>query len=224
MDDNRRQIAQGFDRLSSIYDAVVRFVFGSTLIELQKEALESSTPGLHVLVIGGGSGELLPFLSEKCLAESIAFVELSEKMRFKAKKRMGNNTRGLSFCANLSETNRSHYDLILMPFILDCYTPATISRMLEEVKGMLAKHGKLVITDFSTEQETGYKPSFIKEKFIALLYSFFRKFTGIEAKKLAPFDRLCKQAGLKMVSKHQRYEYWIQSTQWIDAKNDHAQA
>ncbi|GEM_PF-348283 len=226
MDGNQAKIARGFDRLSWVYDAIVKLVFGSELDRLQQDALKSIHSASRILIIGGGSGTLLPYLLEHIGPEQIHYAELSENMRSLAAGRLNEiQKQRMLFYSDLSEIPKSvNFDLILLPFVLDCYSESNITSMLKDCQARMNPQASLIITDFSSEIASGYQPSWLKSAFIHLLYTFFRWTTAIEAKRLAPFDALTMAAGFSQASKISRYKGWVQSTQWRIPNSDQRMA
>lgn len=225
MADRAQKIARGFDRLSIVYDGIVRIVFGDRLNVLQQKTIRAVGPAKNILMVGGGSGVLLPFILAETGAEQLHFAELSSKMRQKAAARLSSieleKTRFLSDWKNATD---QPFDLILLPFVLDCYQSGSIASMLASYKELLSENGTMIITDFSAEKAAGYEAHWLKSTFIRLLYTFFRATTSIEASSLAPFDTLAAEAGFKRLEKQSIIGGWVQSTHWTVPRKDQSTA
>ena len=101
-----------FNLIAPIYDALVRLIFKDSLILAQKAFLDEINASDNVLILGGGSGEILEFLP-KC--KKVTFLDKSKKMLSKAEKR---TARKVSFVMAdfLTEDIDGTFDVVICPF------------------------------------------------------------------------------------------------------------
>ena len=86
-----------FDGIASIYNGLKRLMFGNILDRIVADSMKSIPASSSVLIIGGGTGEILNYLPENC---KVDYIEKSGKMIRKAKtqKRVGINFIHRDFC------------------------------------------------------------------------------------------------------------------------------
>ncbi|HAW21411.1 MAG TPA: hypothetical protein DCX14_14610 [Flavobacteriales bacterium] len=210
----------GFDLVAPYYDHVVRIVFGQKINNFNRKILASIAPVKRCMIIGGGSGKILLDAIEMNLASSYCYAELSSKMKKKAKDRLNDRQlQQVTFTADYSETD-SRFDLIVLPFVLDCYSESSVHQFLYNLEPILTNHGKLLIIDFNHEPLNDQRPTFIQKQFIRLLYLFFRVTSNIEAKKLPRILSILKDSNFTLISRDRLYNGWIVSSVYGSAKND----
>jgi len=206
---------RGFNRIAPIYDASVRLVFGSSIDRLQTDAIDSLTTSHHALIVGGGTGKILRACMDRALARHYTYAELSPAMIARTKRRLSSAEHDLvTFTDNGFKEDAVAYDLIILPFVLDCLGYDQLQQFLKELKAHLSPGGKILLIDFNQEAGTPYVKSFWKEWFIRLLYQFFRRFTYIKAHQLAPFQALMTKEGFVREQEMYRYKGWIQAVTW----------
>ncbi|XOV92740.1 MAG: class I SAM-dependent methyltransferase [Bacteroidota bacterium] len=159
-----------FDRIAWCYDPLKRLVFGQKLDQAAKFHLSEIKPNSSVLVIGGGTGEILEALPKET---EVIYVEESAKMIAKARRHRQSNILWVN-------KNFLNYHLprpvdhVVCPFILDLFDDDTLQGMIVGIKEALSEHGDLIVTDFNQ-----------KNKFLlASMLLFFRITSNVPAMKL----------------------------------------
>ncbi|HXC04571.1 MAG TPA: class I SAM-dependent methyltransferase, partial [Bacteroidia bacterium] len=183
---------KGFDRLAPVYDSLARFFSGNGIERAQLHFLGLLRPAQRILVFGGGTGVLLPHLLRLNPGAQIWFVDLSGEMIRKAKKRVEQECprqlQDIHFVegsyTDLPESGR--VDLMITPFVLDCFRDPELGRVMKALASRLASGGQWLFVDF-TNPEPGYvKPfaSFLH----TCLYFFFNLFCHLGVRKLPLFS------------------------------------
>jgi len=168
-----------FDLLAPYYEGIAQMTFGDTLWRAQIYYCSRVQAGESVLVIGGGTGQLLPHLPREA---SITYVEQSQNMvRIAARKRNDVNFQLIDIMDYQAENK---YDWIISPFFLDCFDEHELVRVVNKIKNFLHSDGQWVVTDFQYNDSVGF------QWLLKGMHVFFRLFTGISAKTLLP---LCEQ-------------------------------
>lgn len=199
----------GFDFVAPFYDQVVRLVFGQKINNFNKRVLSDFKPVHTCLIIGGGTGQILLDAFEMKLASSYHYAELSSKMRAKAISRLSQEQiQSVEFSSDFPKTN-SRYDIVVLPFVLDCYSESSIHGLLQKLEPIMTEQGKLLIVDFNHEPLSNYRPTFIQKQFIRLLYLFFRITTKIEAKKLPSILSILENSNFEFKSRNLLFDGWI---------------
>lgn len=173
-----------FDLVASIYDFLASVVFGDQLNDAQREYLGSILPDNDVLVLGGGTGKLIPYLPA---SRSIDFVEKSGGMLKRARNQSTNNTINFINDDFLTYTSDKQYNVIICPFFLDCFHAKTLESVLEKIKGMLIDGGFLIVIDFE------YR--FRNHIMMHLMHLFFKIVARLESNKLQDIHCFTLNAG-----------------------------
>ena len=133
-----------------------------------------------VVVLGGGSGKILKYLTH---VESVIYIEKSHKMIKLAKVSAPENVQFIcaDFLKYALRSDSTH--VVICPFFLDLFAPIQLVEVLNKIVKILKKKGSLFVTDF--QYTTWWSKQLIK-----LMYAFFRLTTRISARELAPLDNL----------------------------------
>lgn len=121
-----------------------------------------------MLILGGGNGEILPFLYEICPQLSIDYVEASSKMIHLAKRNAHAN-QNINFIHSDEIPENKSYSNYFFPFILDCFNQSELQNIFSMLKRQKGGH-VLYIADF-------YKAKSIKQKLILKLSILFFQLT-----------------------------------------------
>lgn len=177
-----------FDRIAPFYRRISRLIFGDHLVNAQIRFLEEVKPEDEVLILGGGTGELLKYFPN---CSKIHFVEMSHEMIKRASK---HNTKGeIKFIEidflNFEASNK--YDLIICPFFLDCFNEMNLNHVLTKIKSMLKPDANLLVTDFKRTRSNSST--------LRLMHFFFRFVANLEAKKLLDINGIVISKGFVLV-------------------------
>mgnify|MGYP001557100914 CR=1 FL=1 len=80
-----------YDKVAYFYDRLATLVFGNRLHKARIANLDRIKAGDRVLVVGGGSGQLLDHLDQGGLECHVDFVEVSASMMRKAQMKVTEN-------------------------------------------------------------------------------------------------------------------------------------
>lgn len=167
-------------------------VFGKEWSGIQLAPTRYVSEEDRVLIVGGGTGQLL----EQIQCKQITYLELSNSMLEKAKKRtaLSNVTYVLS---DFNEWSSDHqFNKIIFPFFLDCFQEDRVNQILAKSKHLIVPNGSLIVLDFQ-------KSSWWKDAIIKVMYVFFRLFSGLEGKKLLPITRIIQRHEFHEVQKQE---------------------
>lgn len=188
-------MANNFDWIAPVYDSLSRIVFGRRLQRAQTLFLDQISSGASVLLLGGGTGELLVAILTQQPDCHVTYLEPSARMVALATRRVLRLARpaGVTFRVGDETTLHSdeQFDVIITPFVLDLFTEETLQNSLvPRLRQTLKPGGIWLVTDFVNTDVWWQQ---------ALLWSmihFFRLTTGIEARRLADWQQLLSRAGL----------------------------
>lgn len=167
-----------YRKIAPFYDLLTRIAFGGDFLQSKKQFLDKVENGDSVLIIGGGTGEILPHISK---GTKITYVDSSKEMIEKAKER---NHHGVQFdhCKWDEFNAEGKYDCILAFYFLDLFSDRILENTLKKVDFYLKPGGILLITDFVNNRRW-------HAAFLGILYFFFRVTTGLKTKKLPSWEQ-----------------------------------
>lgn len=191
-----------FDSVASFYDRLSKLVFGNTLLEAQCHFLNTIPPNSTVLILGGGSGELLQRLLDAQPLCRVYYVDASAKMISLTQKRVGDVTNVTFIRGTENDIPAAvRVDVVITNFYLDLFSELTLQRVVEKIKSHLKPEGIWLATDF-------VKTSRIADKLLLkLMYIFFRVTSGIEASRLPEWEKEMRKYFMETASKYFRGEF-----------------
>ena len=155
------RVARGFDLLAPVYELLLCLTVGKSVRKAQLPFLHVIKPEDKVLLFGGGTGWILPFI-ESHNPESIVYLDLSSKMLKKARKNaLGGNVEFRN--GSYKDIIGQKFDVIITPFVLDCFTEEELNLLIGIFHESLNDKGRFLFSDFSTSN------SFINSAFIWIL-------------------------------------------------------
>ena len=179
-----QQVRRGYNQISGFYDFLQGIVFGNTLRHAEIKSIQLLKNCNVVLVIGGGSGFFLEHLVSLGIP-TIIYIELSDKMIEKAKRRVERNGINTSKIMYINKSWNAYkpdaqVDAIVNNFFLDMFDENTIGRIIEHYSSFLKPRGTWYCTDFYSNENTSRFTNLL----IKSMYIFFVATCGIEARKL----------------------------------------
>ena len=171
-----------YDHVASIYDPLARIIFGSTISVSQFSLLRYNFSGSKILIAGGGTGTILEELGKlKTTPLTITFIELSEKMLRKAKKKNA-GCHKVKYIHGDVEHFRADgsFDIIITPFLFDNFTTDKAKGVFNHLNDMLDREGIWLFTDFYISSETPWW----QRSLLKLMYRFFKIIARVEANQL----------------------------------------
>jgi len=174
--------ASNFNFVAPFYDLLVSIVFKRSLQIAQQFYLHKINPKDKVLIIGGGTGQILTWLPD-C---EVTYLELSKAMIVRAKKKGQAHFIQADFLAYPSDQT---FDWIICPFFLDCFDEENLKKVLSKIHAHLGSTGQLMVTDF---QDNGRWTFRIK---LWTMLLFFRLVALLKTKELPPINQCIQQNG-----------------------------
>lgn len=192
---------KGFDRLAPLYDALARVIFGRAIKQSQRATLSFIPPRASILIIGGGTGWILPELMKRTKPERVVYIEASKQMVALSKKRLANlsteNAGTVDFRLGTEKVVRSteQFDIIITHFLLDLYSQPYVENTVQQLSKRLKPAGLWLCTDFQLPKKT--KGHWWQRGLVKSMYLFFQFCCGIEGRQLPDFDKAFAKAGLQ---------------------------
>jgi len=187
-----------FDLIAGFYDRLAKVVFGKQWDFVQKAPVKFLENKRKVLIVGGGTGELL----ENLMDQDVTYLEISERMIQQAKKR--NIAAKVEFVTGdyLLWNSNKRFDAVVMPFFLDCFKEERLQRAINRTKEFLVPGGELIITDF---QHTVWW----KNVLVKLMYLFFRLTSQLEGDRLLDFEARILKDGFELKTREEYLGGWV---------------
>ena len=191
---------KSFDRVAWIYDKLAGWVFGKSIKTSQTSLLPELPKGGKLLIVGGGTGWILPALFQQAKPEHIFYVDSSGKMIELAQKSfesLGLPSDRITFFTQPFGPGvvTEEVDIVITNFYLDLFPPQTLPEQMALLHRLLKPNGTWLFTDF--QYPKGGISRFFSRLLIPLMYLFFKIFTGIPASHLPDFESEFHQLGLK---------------------------
>ncbi len=179
-----------FNRIAPMYDAMAWLVFGGRLLRAERQMLPYLSASKKVLMVGGGTGKLLPFLPAHI---ELTYVEASSKMIGQAKKR--SSKARIAFVQQDVLQHQGAYDTVVAPFFLDCFHQQSLVLVIQHLHTLILPGGQLLVTDFQPAQR-------LPEKWLlAMMHTFFRLTTNLQSKSLIDIDGWVQKHGFEPFEK-----------------------
>ena len=185
------------DRIAGVYDPLSRIVFGNALLNATNCYIDRIPQKSRVLVIGGGTGQILKQLDRPGRELLVDYLELSDVMISASRNHVQGYNQIHFIEANVLEWIPSHnYDVIITPFVLDFFSTDSTISLVTRLSRVLDDSGKWIFTDFIPTS------SVIKNGFIKLMYIFFRITTGLRASELPDYTAAFEQGGFTLTNEN----------------------
>ena len=194
-----------YNTVAWFYDGLSRLVFGSSIKKAQIDLLPLIPANSKLLIIGGGTGWILKEITKLHPAGlEITYIDSSSKMIELSKKRTyaANRVRFIEasiedYLLHPSPTlpngkgvsplrgdGRGVVDVIITPFIADCFSQSAWQQVFTKLDASLKPNGKWLYSDFYLNN----KSPLWQKLLLKLLYLFFRITCRIPAKQLPDVD------------------------------------
>jgi ubiquinone/menaquinone biosynthesis C-methylase UbiE len=188
-----------FQHIAPYYDLFARLVFGNTLDKAQKHFFSLIPQGSSILIIGGGSGRILPYLLKNVRPKKITYVEASSNMLKIAKRksrRILKNSQSnieLTFIHGTEDNIKAiqKYDVLMTFFLFDIYPTHQARKLANKLSDYLKPSGSWLFADFCLEGQ-GFQLIW-KQIMLKLMYSFFRLVSNLQNQSLPDYESIFKE-------------------------------
>jgi len=190
--------AADFDWLAPHYRWMEWLLAGTKLQRCRAAFLPAIPTPRRALVIGQGHGPFVAALLKAHPNVHCTCVDISARMLETAKVRLqaaGLEEARVEFVHAdvLDWKPPGEYDLIATHFVLDCFRPDQLDRVLSKLSAVAAPGASWLVADF---QEPDAGPARWRARAILeMMYLFFRWATGLPASELTPPDVLLARHG-----------------------------
>lgn len=181
-----------YDTIAWGYDTLSRLVFFRTQLRAQIDQLRFIPANSTVLIAGGGTGWILEEIAKiHPSGLKITYIELSEKMLERSKKRQA-GANEVTFIHVAAEDFKPavQYDVILTAFLFDNFSEKGVEQLFNQFHQLLRLEGVWLFADFYYNQGSGKN---WKWYLLKTMYLFFNKISKVEAKELVNTERYFEQ-------------------------------
>jgi ubiquinone/menaquinone biosynthesis C-methylase UbiE len=202
-------VYRSYDIVAPFYDRLAKVVFGDEILRAQRFLLESIRPGSEILIVGGGTGQLLEDICKQYRSGlRIHYIELSEKMLALSRKRYTAQNELYFVNAAVQQVRLDcMFDVIITPFLFDNFSAGTCRFVFEKLNEALKPKGVWLYADFKIKKEKEWW----QKPLLSLMYIFFKVWCGIEANRLHETDSIFTQHNFKVLRSKTFYHDFILS-------------
>ena len=180
-----------FNFIAEYYDRIKKLVFGSFLDEASAYFIRELNADSQVLIIGGGSGDLLaqlPAVKQLVYIDSsIEMIKLAKRNHIKSEVEFVNlDVREVIFS--------QQFDVVITPFFLDCFSQKNMEEVVFKLSKQLTKSGYWIQTDF-------YPKHYFHKFLIKCMYLFFRYGAKLDILQLPEFEKAFHKGKFKLEKK-----------------------
>lgn len=184
-----------FNWLARHYDVLSRLVFGKAILQSQLHFLQTALLRQHgkILIIGGGSGEILEEVWKANPTCCIWYVEASSEM---LKLAAGKVRREYQLKINFIHGTEDNipeemlFDVVIANFVLDLFPDMKVTDLCHDLSARLHPSGLMLVSDFVDGGKWWQSPM------LWAMYGFFRVMCKVEATSLPRWEAHLRFAGM----------------------------
>ncbi|MEQ8909240.1 MAG: methyltransferase domain-containing protein [Vicingaceae bacterium] len=200
-------MSNNYNRLAPFYDVLVRLVFGQSVLNAQLSYIHRLKPNDKVLIVGGGSGRLLPSLLNTKPDIQLDYLEASHKMKSLAKEKVNESQlKHINFIPQKIENfpvDEKKYDAILCFFFIDLFPEKKGLEIILKLNKSLTKDGIWLVADFN-------QPKTVFQRMVdKLMFLFLKLTTKAESEKTIDYKKQLKSTRLAEVESTTFYGSYI---------------
>ncbi|MEY2508137.1 MAG: hypothetical protein QOH01_2466 [Verrucomicrobiota bacterium] len=195
-----------FDAIAPWYRTLETVAFGNALQRARVACLDDIASARRALIVGEGNGRFLAALLKRQPLVKIDCVDGSERMLELARRHVLKTAPDeISRVAFLQHdvaawTPRDRYDLIVTHFFLDCFSTRKVGHIVAKLAQAATPNATWLLADFRVP-DAGLARSHASA-WLAVMYSFFRSFAGIEASELVDPSPFLRAEGFVLGRQH----------------------
>ncbi|WKN40555.1 class I SAM-dependent methyltransferase [Tunicatimonas pelagia] len=216
-----------FDRIAPAYDTLSYLAFGRSLQRAQQYFLNMIPSQAKVLIVGGGSGNILIDLLKNASPGHITYVEASATMIRQTEKRIADYCQSNPECAVPTITfirgterdieSTEKYQVVITNFVLDMYSGSSLDEVMARIDNVLSADAIWIFTDF---RYSSHPLKRLWQKPLALLmYIFFRFTANINIQSLPNYDTYFRKLAWKAKQQRSFFGDFISSKVYVRAKS-----
>lgn len=173
-------MSANYDNASWFYESLSKLVFRKAQLNAQEHFLNLISPGASILIIGGGTGQILESITKLYPSGlHITYVEISANMMALSRKRNVAQNEVAYITKDIGNLLlKQEFDVIITAFLFDNFSTQELSVMFPRVHQWLKLEGLWLNTDF---QLTG---PIWQKVMLKTMYYFFRMLNAVKVTQL----------------------------------------
>ncbi len=196
-----------FDRVARLYRPVEYLSFGPLLESCRFAHLDHLASATRALVLGDGDGRFIARLLAANLQVQAHAVDASPAMLRLLRARASHIATGNSASDRLATTCADiraftppgfapgvGYDLVVTHFFLDCLSPSEAEQLIARLQPHLTPGALWLVSEFQVPAGSRFC-SWLGHSLISGLYAAFRLLTGLQVRRIPPWQSLFTLAG-----------------------------
>lgn len=194
----------GFDTIASYYDWLAKIVYGRSIRKAQEHFLNRIKPGSRILILGGGTGEILPVLFQLNPTCEVYFIDASKAMIDRARRQkfdgMVNFIHGTE-----QDVPELIFDCVITNFFLDLFPEQKLQTVVGRIVTTMHTESQWIVTDFVNDSPW-------HGAMLQVMYWFFNITAKVEATRLPDWrEILQKQVSVRQIDASIFYGRFIQT-------------
>ena len=204
-----------FDRIAPYYDTLARLAFGGSIQRAQRYFLNKIPPEASVLVVGGGTGWLLPHLLERPEVIHVTYLETSATMIELSKQKIEHLSPSRTTVVNFihgdehSLVENDQFSVVITHFVLDMYQGKALDDIIQTLASHLAPQGTWLFTDFRLSRQKRHR--WWQRLITRAMYTFFHLTAGIARQPLPPYQQHFAAHGFRVIHERSFFSDFIVS-------------
>ncbi|MFD1258617.1 class I SAM-dependent methyltransferase [Mucilaginibacter terrae] len=196
-----------YNNVAWFYERLSKIIFGQAQVKAQNFFLNSIKAGSHIIIIGGGTGEILESITKiHPIGLHITYIETSTNMMALSRKRDTGQNEVNYITDNIEKvTFVQQFDVVITAFLLDNFSDKYLAAVFPHIHARLKLTGLWLNTDF---QLTG---KLWQKVMLKMMYAFFGLFNAIEVTKLPDTNLIFRKYGYYIIGEKFFYRNFIAS-------------
>tara|TARA_B110000977_G_scaffold152651_1_gene193882 strand:- start:102 stop:794 length:693 start_codon:yes stop_codon:yes gene_type:complete len=150
-------LLNSYNFIASSYSFWSRLMYGNSLLAIQLLLIKELPHKGHLLILGGGIGQILPSIYNQSPNLKITFLEASSKMIALAKKQIPTGQNITFIHSDSLESMKIECDYVYASFFLDLFSPSHIKAIVKTIENYQTHPVTWFIADFHLGPEVKYK-------------------------------------------------------------------
>lgn len=198
-----------YDLIAPFYQVISRTIFGGAIANAHRFLTNSVAEGSTVLIVGGGTGEILKYIADlHRTGIDITYVELSKKMIDLASKKDWGANKVRFVNVDIASVNlEQRFDAVITPFLFDNFSASTAAQVFNKIHLLLKPGGLWLYADFEIRKHSPLWQKLL----LGIMYKFFRVVANIEARQLPDVDKAFLAKNYEVIRSKRFYGNFIKA-------------
>jgi tRNA (cmo5U34)-methyltransferase len=185
------RLSRGYSLLAPFYDVLAKIVIGKSIQESQRNFIPYLATRKKLLLLGGGTGWILPAIEKVNRQLEIHYIDASPGMITRARR----NTASPYIrwiCGTEADIPDQDYDCVMTNFYLDHFESVELKKLAKDLASRIVPGTCWLVTDF-TPNTTWQRCQ------IRMMYTFFWMITGLRTTRLPAWKNILHESGGRLM-------------------------